>query len=137
MFIYRESRWNLKNLIFLLFCGVTLRKHYIIKATLSVIKNFAFSINFFLVIKTSTQNMTTSTQKLAIWQHFLISGKHRRTLFSYLYSVFQQFFNSPCIRVTSSSHKRKHHKSDQTWKNTKNLSFSKLEQNVYVYRLKD
>ena len=39
LFIYRVTRWNLKKVawyrypILKLFCGVTLRKHYIIKAT--------------------------------------------------------------------------------------------------------
>ena len=56
----------------------------------------------------------------AIWQHFLISGKHR----AYPFLIFvccpsqlkkfhynrtgQQFFNAPCKRVTSSWQKRKH-----------------------------
>ena len=35
---------NLEFNFFIFFCGATLRKHYIIKATLSVIKKFAFSV---------------------------------------------------------------------------------------------
>ena len=51
LFIYRATTWNYKkvawyyyptlNVIFSLLCGVTLRKHYLIKATMvSNIKNF-------------------------------------------------------------------------------------------------
>ena len=62
-------------------------------------------------------------EKVAIWQHFLISDKHRT--YPFLIYVFcpsqiknsiitgrvSNFFNALCNRVTSSLQKRKHHKS--------------------------
>ena len=73
-FIYKASRRNVKNvpwyrhpifkLIFALFCEVTLRKPYIIKATWLVIKKIGFSVitglkKLFLVIKRSAQKITS------------------------------------------------------------------------------
>ena len=63
---FKKSRLvSLSNLkfIFSIFCGVTLRRHYIIKAAWSVIQKELHSmleqskIFYFLAIKTSAQNM--------------------------------------------------------------------------------
>ena len=61
-------------------------------------------------------------EKVMIWQHFLISGKHK--VYHFLIFVFclsqiknyiitglvWNFLNAPCKRVTFSLQKRKHHK---------------------------
>ena len=77
-------RYTLYNLIFSLFCKVTLRKHYIIKTTLSVIQKICIQWNnnlkkFFFCFKNKRSKF--EVEKVAIWQYFSISSKHRHTLF--------------------------------------------------------
>ena len=84
-----------------------------------------FKKNFFFVIKTSARNL--KSKKVAIWQYFSISGKHRHTLFLiFVFCPFQiknyiitglvsNFFNAPCNRVTSSLQNRNHHKIFNNW----------------------
>ena len=69
-------RYPILKLIFSLLCRVSLRKHYIIKATWSV-KNRVQKF----VVDYKKKYSKNKVEKLAIWQHFLISGKHRHTLF--------------------------------------------------------
>ena len=75
-------RYSISNLIFSLFCGVTLRKRYIIEAKWSVILKNLYSVlkkNFFFGYKTKRSKY--KVENVAIWQHFLINDKHRLPLF--------------------------------------------------------
>ena len=74
--------------------------------------------NCFFVYKNKLSKY--KVEKVAIWQYFLKSGKHRHTLFYICvlsfsneilhYNEAGQQFYAPCKRVTSSLQKRKHHK---------------------------
>ena len=67
-------RYPIENLIFSLFYLVSLRKHYIIKATLSVFTDKKFFFGY------KNKCSKYEDEKVAIWQQFLKSGKHRYTL---------------------------------------------------------
>ena len=58
--------YTIWKFIFSLFCGVTLRKHYIITC---IVKR-----KFFGYKNKCSKN---EIEKFAVWQHFLISGKHK------------------------------------------------------------
>ena len=69
--------------------------------------------------------LKNDVEKLAIWQYFLTSDKHRAYPFiifmlcssqrknCIITGLISDFFNAPCKRVTSSLQKRKHHKALQ------------------------
>ena len=116
MFIYRPSRWNLKKRspgiviqFRIKFFHCFVRKHYVIKSTfLTKLKNL------------HCKRCKYEVEKVAIWQHFLISGKHRACPFllfvfcpqiknDIITGLVSNFFNAPCKRVKSSLQKRKHH----------------------------
>ena len=105
-YLFIGSRYPILNLIFSLFCGVTLKKHYI-----TVLKNVVFGYK--------NQRSNIEVEKVKIWQQFLISGKWYSFLIfafcptqikSYIITgLVSNFFNAPCKRMTSSLQKRKHH----------------------------
>ena len=93
---------------------------------ISNIKKFAFSIRTVLkkkfVFDYKNKCSKYEVEKLAIWRHFVISGKPRTDPFlifvlcsseikNYIITgLVSNVFNVPCRKVTFSLQKRKHHK---------------------------